>query len=158
MEKLKIRIFYGPQICKLINDPNYAKQQNWCRSFYLVQVCLGYQDLLGEPQSRKLWGIDANHANVKTLGANMSLNLHFLHSHLHNFQIIKFIYGLLASLAQARVGEGVGIAWWKWAKPFKTSVRMVVREVRTHYQFEVRDVAAWTTGLSRYSLFRFFVF
>lgn len=86
MEKLKAGIFDGPQIRKLIKDCNFTNHMTtleaaaWCSFVMVVQNFLGnhkadnYEELV---QQMLL--------NFKNLGTNMSIKVHFLHSHLDKF-------------------------------------------------------------------------
>ncbi|XP_061471112.1 uncharacterized protein LOC133379577 [Rhineura floridana] len=86
MEKLKAGIFDGPKICKLINDLNFTKFMNdveasaWCSYVSVVKNFLGnhkadnYEELVQNVL-----------ANFKHLGTNMSIKVHYLHSHLDRF-------------------------------------------------------------------------
>ena len=85
-EKLKAGIFAYPQIRKLIKDPNFQHSMNeielasWLSFVEDVQIFLGnskadnYKDIV-----QKL--LD----NFQALGINMSIKVHFLHSHLDRF-------------------------------------------------------------------------
>ena len=85
-EKLKACNFDGPQIRKLVNDPNFQHSMketdfaNWLSFVEVVQSFLGnrkadnYKDIV-----QKL--LD----NCQALGINMSIKVHFLHSHLDRF-------------------------------------------------------------------------
>ena len=85
-KKLKAGIFDGPQIRKLIKDPNFQYSMSeielasWLSFVEVVQSFLGnrkadnYKDIV-----QKL--LD----NFQALGINMSIKVHFLHSHLDRF-------------------------------------------------------------------------
>ena len=85
-EKLKAGIFAYPQIRKLIKDPNFQHSMNeielasWLSFVEDVQIFLGnskadnYKDIV-----QKL--LD----NFQALGINMSIKVHFLHSHIDRF-------------------------------------------------------------------------
>ena len=85
-EKLEAGIFDGPQIRKLIKDPNFQHSMNeieltsWLSFVDVVQSFKGnrqadnYKDIV-----QKL--LD----NFQALGINMSIKVHFLHSHLDRF-------------------------------------------------------------------------
>lgn len=84
--KIKEGIFVGPQIRELMNDPEFDATLNdqetpaWESFKNVVQNFLGnnktdnYKDLVEELLQ-----------NYKALGCNMSLKIHFLHSHLDFF-------------------------------------------------------------------------
>ena len=86
MEKLKARIFNGPQICKLIQDQAFTSHMAalesaaWCSYVSVVREFLGntktsnYQHL-----------VDLMLKNFQSLGARMSIKLHYLFSHLDYF-------------------------------------------------------------------------
>ncbi|XP_061443081.1 uncharacterized protein LOC133365351 isoform X1 [Rhineura floridana] len=86
MEKLKAGIFDGPKIRELINDLNFTKFMNdveasaWCSYVSVVKNFLGnhkadnYEELVQNML-----------ANFKHLGTNMSIKVHYLHSHLDRF-------------------------------------------------------------------------
>lgn len=85
-EKLKAGIFDGPQIRQLIKDPafvtcmNEVEQKAWTSFVSVVQNFLGnrkadnYNQVVNEMLD-----------NFRSLGCNMSVKLHYLHSHLDRF-------------------------------------------------------------------------
>jgi hypothetical protein len=86
MEKLKAGIFDGPQIRQLINDPNFTASMNkiescaWC-SFVLVVV-----NFLGNKKADNYTHLVENMLfHFNRLGCNMSVKVHYLHSHLDHF-------------------------------------------------------------------------
>ena len=88
-KKLNAGIFDGPQIRKLINDSDFTKCMNdveasaWC-SYVLV-----IKNFLGSKKADNYEELVQNMlANFKNLGINMSIKLHFLHSHLDSYIIL----------------------------------------------------------------------
>ena len=86
IEKLKAGIFDGPQIQKLINDANFCNFMNSAE----LSVCTAFTNavkfFLGKtkaPNYKKLVKILLK--ILYQLGPNMSIKLHFLHSHLAYF-------------------------------------------------------------------------
>lgn len=85
-EKVKAGIFTGPQIRKLVNDPNFTPtmtdlEKNAWTAFVNVQ-----KNLLGNHKSPEfVMMAKAMSAAFKDLGANMSVKLHFVDGHLDMF-------------------------------------------------------------------------
>ena len=85
-KKLKAGIFYGPQIRKLIKDPNFQHSMNkielasWLSFVEVVQSFLGN----GKADNYK-YIVQKVLDNFQVLGINMSIKVHFLHSHLDRF-------------------------------------------------------------------------
>lgn len=85
-EKLKAGIFTGPQIRKLIKDSNFQNYMNniefsaWSSYVSVIKNFLGNHkaDNYEELVQRML-------SDYKNIGANMSIKVHFLHSHLDSF-------------------------------------------------------------------------
>jgi len=85
-EKIKAGIFDGPQIRQLIKDPDFINSMNeieqkaWNSFVSVVQNFLGkhkaenYVELVNEMLN-----------NFRSLGCNMSIKVHYLHSHLDRF-------------------------------------------------------------------------
>lgn len=85
-EKIKAGIFDGPQIRQLIKDPafvtsmNEAERKAWTSFIAVVKNFLGkhkaenYVELVNEMLN-----------SFKSLGCNMSIKVHYLHSHLDSF-------------------------------------------------------------------------
>lgn len=85
-EKLKAGSFDGLQIRKLISDSDFTKCMNdveasaWC-SYVLV-----IKNFLGNNKADNYEELVQNMlANFKNVGINMSIKVHFLHSHLDRF-------------------------------------------------------------------------
>ena len=85
-EKIKEVIFDGPQIRKLIKDPNSISSMNdvdanaW-KAF--VNVVINF--LGNRKQDDYITLVDNLIKSLHALGCNMSIKLHFLHSHLNRF-------------------------------------------------------------------------
>lgn len=85
-EKTKAGIFDGPQIRKLINDPNFTncltgvEKSAWNEFVWVVKNFLGNQKSDDYPQH-----IEQLMLHFQRLGCNMSIKLHFLFSHLDRF-------------------------------------------------------------------------
>lgn len=85
-EKLKAGIFDGPQIKKLINDENFStsmtdiERNAWNEFVWIVRNFLGNKK--GEHYSDH---VDNMLSHFKQLGCNMSIKVHYLHSHLDCF-------------------------------------------------------------------------
>ena len=86
IEKLKAGIFDGPQIRKLMNDANFcnfinpAELSAWTAFTNVVKFFLGK---LKASNYKEL--VETLLTSLYQLGANMSIKLHFLHSHLARF-------------------------------------------------------------------------
>ena len=86
IEKLKTGIFDGPQIRKLTNDANFcnfmnpAKLSAWTILTNVVKFFLGKTKA---PNYKEL--VKTLFTSLYQLGANMSIKLHFFHSHLAHF-------------------------------------------------------------------------
>ena len=85
-EKIKEVIFDGPQIRKLIKDPNFILPMNDVdanarKAFVNVVI-----NVLGNrKQDDYITLVDNLIKSLHALGCNMSIKLHFLHSHLNIF-------------------------------------------------------------------------
>lgn len=85
-EKLKAGIFDGPQIRQLINDPQFMKSMNelesnaWCSFVEVVKNFLGNHKAANYVEL-----VEQMLSNFHTLGCNMSIKIHYLHSHLDRF-------------------------------------------------------------------------
>ena len=86
MEKLKAGIVDGPQIRQLIKDENFQYSMNEVESAAwsaFVEVVKGF---LGNHKVENYKEIVSNMLErFRTLGINMSIKVHFLHSHLDRF-------------------------------------------------------------------------
>ena len=84
-EKLKAGIFDGPQIRNLIKDPNSMKEIDWACWLSFVKVVQG-NCFLGNRKAENYKDIVQKVLdNFQALGINMSIKVHFLHSHLDRF-------------------------------------------------------------------------
>ncbi|GFV66046.1 uncharacterized protein TNCV_1440531 [Trichonephila clavipes] len=86
IEKLKSGIFDGPQIRQLVKDSNFVKSMTevefkaW-NSFVLVM-----SNFLGKKRSDDhVELVESMLSNLKELGCNVSIKIHFLHSHFDRF-------------------------------------------------------------------------
>lgn len=86
IEKLKAGIFDGPKIRKLINDPNFKNNMNnvelsaWSSFVEVVNNFLGNHKAYNYEELVKNMLL-----HFEKLGANMSIKVHYLHSHLDRF-------------------------------------------------------------------------
>ena len=86
IEKLKAGIFDGPQIRKLMNGSDFCNFMNpaelnaWMAFRNVVKFFLGKTKA---PNYKEL--VETLLGSLHQLGANMSIKLHFLHSHLSRF-------------------------------------------------------------------------
>lgn len=85
-EKLKAGIFDGPQIRRLIKDENFdsymtdIEKNAWNEFVWTVQNFLG-----NKKDENFAEHIELMLSHFQQLGCNMSIKVHFLHSHLHRF-------------------------------------------------------------------------
>ena len=81
-EKMKAGIFNGPQIRQLIKDTTFVKSMNekefkaWMSFVVVVKKFLG---------NYKAEIVNCMLDNFRDLGCNMSIKIHYLHSHLDKF-------------------------------------------------------------------------
>lgn len=86
IQKLKAGIFDGPKIRKLINDPNFKNNMNnvelsaWSSFVEVVNNFLGNHKAYNYEELVKNMLL-----HFEKLGANMSIKVHYLHSHLDRF-------------------------------------------------------------------------
>ena len=83
IEKLKAGIFDGPQIRKLMNDANFCNFMNPAELSASTALMNAVKIFLGKtkaPNYKEL--VETLLTSLHQLRANMSINLHFLHSHL----------------------------------------------------------------------------
>jgi hypothetical protein len=86
IDKLKAGIFDGPQIRKLINDPNFIDSMNKTESTAWSSFVLVVQNFLGNFKADNYSELVGNMlSSFCKLGCNMSIKLHYLHNHLHFF-------------------------------------------------------------------------
>ena len=87
IEKLKAEIFDGPQIRKLLNYANFCNFMNPAELSAWTAFTNAMKFFLGKtkaPNYKEL--VKTLLTSLHQLGANMSIELHFLHSHLAVFQ------------------------------------------------------------------------
>ena len=85
-EKLKAGIFDGPQIRQLINDSNFTNSMNEIESATWYSFVLVVKNFLGKDKAENYSQlVDDMLSNFNKLGCNMSIKVHFLHSHLDRF-------------------------------------------------------------------------
>ncbi|GBP21209.1 hypothetical protein EVAR_84332_1 [Eumeta japonica] len=86
MEKLKGGIFDGPQIRQLMKDTDFIKVMTVPESDAWESFVLVVENFLGNQKAPNYEEIVQNMlTNFQTLGANMSIKLHYLHNHLDKF-------------------------------------------------------------------------
>jgi hypothetical protein len=85
-DKLKAGIFVGPQIHKLMKDKDFEKTMNarekeaWTAFRSVTENFLGNNK---DPNYKNI--VETMLENFKKLGCNMSVKVHFLHSHIEYF-------------------------------------------------------------------------
>lgn len=85
-EKLKAGIFEGPQIRQLVKDPNFVKSMTEVESKAWNSFVLVMSNFLGKNKSDDhVELVEYMLSNLQELGCNMSIKIHFLHSHLDRF-------------------------------------------------------------------------
>ncbi|GFV59717.1 uncharacterized protein TNCV_1907881 [Trichonephila clavipes] len=85
-EKLKAGIFDGPQIRQLVKDSNFVKSMTEVESKAWNSFVLVMSNFLGKKRSDDhVELVESMLSNLKELGCNMSIKIHFLHSHLDRF-------------------------------------------------------------------------
>ncbi|GFT95296.1 uncharacterized protein TNCV_3325961 [Trichonephila clavipes] len=85
-EKLKAGIFDGPQIRQLVKDSNFVKSMTEVESKDWNSFVLVMSNFLGKKRSDDhVELLESMLSNLKELGCNMSIKIHFLHSHLDRF-------------------------------------------------------------------------
>ncbi|GBP06892.1 hypothetical protein EVAR_92784_1 [Eumeta japonica] len=86
MEKLKGGIFDGPQIRQLMKDTDFIKVMTVPESDAWKSFVLVVENFLGNHKAPNYEEIVQNMlTNFQTLGANMSIKLHYLRNHLDKF-------------------------------------------------------------------------
>jgi len=86
MEKLKAGIFDGPEIRKLISDSNFTKFMNGTEASSWKSFVSVVQNFLGNHRAENYEELVQDMlANFRQLGINMSIKVHYLHSHLNRF-------------------------------------------------------------------------
>ena len=85
-EKLRAGIFDGLQMRKLIKDPNFQHSMNEIELASWLSFVEVFQSFLGNREADNYKDIVQRLLdNFQALGINMSIKLHFLHSHLDRF-------------------------------------------------------------------------
>ena len=85
-EKLKAGIFIGPQIRQLIASSNFTQHLNDPELATWSSYVMVIKNFLGNHKSEDYVELVAcMRNNFKELGANMSIKVHYLHSHLKRF-------------------------------------------------------------------------
>lgn len=86
MEKLKAGIFDGPQIRTLIKDTEFVAHMTQIESEAWLSFVLVVKNFLGNHKAPEYQELVAKMLqNFNRVGVNMSIKLHFLHSHLDRF-------------------------------------------------------------------------
>ncbi|GFV51081.1 uncharacterized protein TNCV_4743581 [Trichonephila clavipes] len=86
IEKLKAGIFDGPQIRQLVKDSNFVKSITEVESKAWHSFVLIVSNFLGKKRSDDhVELVESMLSNLKKLGCNMIIKIHFLHSHLDRF-------------------------------------------------------------------------
>ena len=86
IEKSKAKVFDRPQIRKLINEANFCNFMNLtelCASTAFTTAVKFFMGKTKAPNYKQL--VETLLTNLHLLGANMSIKLYFLHSHLARF-------------------------------------------------------------------------
>jgi hypothetical protein len=85
MEKLKAGIFHGPQIRQLINGPHFITSMNEIESCAWSSFVLVVKNFLGNKKADYTQLVEDMLFHFNRLGCNMSVKVHYLHSHLNRF-------------------------------------------------------------------------
>ena len=86
MEKLKTGIFDGPQIRQLIRDPEFENSTNEVELEAWKAFVLVVKNFLGNNKARNYAELVNNMLTAfKNLGCNMSIEMHYLFSHMDRF-------------------------------------------------------------------------
>ncbi|GFV50580.1 uncharacterized protein TNCV_3122771 [Trichonephila clavipes] len=86
IEKLEAGIFDGPQIRQLVKDSNFVKSMTEVESKAWNSFVLVMSNFLGKKRSdNHVELVESMLSNLKELGCNISIKIHFLHSHLDRF-------------------------------------------------------------------------
>ncbi|GFS86240.1 uncharacterized protein TNCV_661111 [Trichonephila clavipes] len=86
IEKLKARIFDGPQVRTFVKDSNFVKSITEVESKAWNLFVLVMSNFLGKNRSfDHVELVESMLSNLKELGCNMSIKIHFLYSHLDRF-------------------------------------------------------------------------
>ena len=86
MEKLMAGLFDGPLIRQLIRDPEFENSMNELELEAWKAFVLVVKYLLGNKKARNYAELVTNMPTAyRTLGCNMSIKMHYLHSHMDWF-------------------------------------------------------------------------
>jgi hypothetical protein len=86
MEKLKAGIFDGPQIIQLTNDPHFVTSMNEIKTCACSLFVLVVKNFLGNKKADNYTQLVEDMLfRFNRLGCNMSVKVHYLHSHLDRF-------------------------------------------------------------------------
>ena len=86
MEKIKAGIFNGSQIRQLIKDSQFARHMTEHESAAYTAFVLIIKNFLGNYKANNYLELVSNmSSSFKDLGCNMSIKVHYLHSHLDHF-------------------------------------------------------------------------
>ncbi|GFV39218.1 uncharacterized protein TNCV_2089581 [Trichonephila clavipes] len=86
IEKSKVGIFDGPQIRQLVKDSNCVQSITEVESKAWNSFVLVMSNFLGKKRSDDhVELVQSMLSNLKELGCNISIKIHFLHSHLDRF-------------------------------------------------------------------------
>jgi hypothetical protein len=86
MEKLKAGFFDGPQIRQLINDPHFIASMNEIELCAWSSFVLIVKNFLGNKKADNYTQLVEDMLfHFNRLGCNISVKVHYLHSHLHRF-------------------------------------------------------------------------
>ena len=86
IEKLKAGIFDGPQLHKLIRDPEFENSMNEVELEAWKAFVLVVKNFLGNNKARNYAELVANMLTAfRNLGCNMSIKMHYLFSHMDRF-------------------------------------------------------------------------
>ena len=85
MEKLKTGIFYGPQICKLMQDQTFTAPMTLAERAIRCSYFSVIREFLGNKASSYRNLVDVMLQSFQALGTRMSIKLYYLFSHLDYF-------------------------------------------------------------------------
>ncbi|GFY18903.1 uncharacterized protein TNCV_3875911 [Trichonephila clavipes] len=86
IEKLKAHIFDGPLVTTFVKDSNFVKSITKVESQAWNSFVFHMSNFLGKKRSDDhVELVESMLSNLKVLGCNMSIKIHFLHSHLDRF-------------------------------------------------------------------------
>ncbi|KAK5650493.1 hypothetical protein RI129_001522 [Pyrocoelia pectoralis] len=86
IEKLKAGIFDGPQIRQLIRDPQFEKSMNEVEVEAWKAFVMVVKNFLGNNKAPNYAELVTNMLTAfRNLGCNMSIKMHYLHSHMDRF-------------------------------------------------------------------------